>query len=65
MSVAHWERDDTRDPGINATPEMIEAGRIAYTSYFLDLLHDEDGEVSRRMVTEVYVAMERRRKVSP
>lgn len=50
---------------VDITGEMIEAGREAYASYFLDLRHDEDGIVSRKMVSEVSAAMEKFWKVSP
>jgi hypothetical protein len=42
---------------IEITPEMIEAGRDAYSGYFADLRGPDSREVSRKMVSEVYLAM--------
>ena len=36
---------------------MIEAGRDAYSGYFADLRGSDSRNVSRKMVSEVYVAM--------
>ena len=49
---------------IEVTPEMVEAGQEAYAVHFIDLRHDETGDVSRKMVTEVYVTMVKCRRIS-
>lgn len=43
------------------TPEMIEAGKVAYAGWFLDLMNGEE-EAPSRMVIDVFRAMITKRR---